>query len=129
MADWTGNKNTVYVTLGASNHSETEREVNDFYATDPLAIDQLLSKETPCHDIWECACGKGHLSKRLEEFGFNVKSTDLIYRGFGEGGWTSSVFMSLFRVIYLQTRLISMRSSLLNTDLNLFRKGIVYGCF
>ena len=31
MKDWTGNKKSTFVTLGASNHSEGEREVNDFY--------------------------------------------------------------------------------------------------
>jgi hypothetical protein len=30
--DWTGNKNSIYKTLGASNHTEKEREENDFYA-------------------------------------------------------------------------------------------------
>lgn len=34
--------------------------------------------------IWECACGEGHLSKVLEQHGFEVISTDLIYRGFGD---------------------------------------------
>ena len=128
MSDWTGNEKSIYVTLGASNHSETEREANDFYATDPIAIDLLLRKATPYHHIWECACGEGHLSKRLEEFGFNVKSTDLVYRGYGEGGWTSLVIMRLFREIYLLIRHISMRSSLLSMALSLSRKVIVFGC-
>ena len=43
--DWTGNKASVYKTLAASNHSNSEREKNDFYATDPKAIDLLLEKE------------------------------------------------------------------------------------
>ena len=33
--DWTGNKPTTFVQMGASNHSLLEREENDFYATDP----------------------------------------------------------------------------------------------
>ena len=37
-------------------------------------------------NILECACGEGHLAKPLIANGFNVKSTDLIDRGFGEGG-------------------------------------------
>ena len=37
-------------------------------------------------NIWEPACGDGRLSKRLEELGYNVKSTDLIDRGYGTGG-------------------------------------------
>ena len=84
--DWTGNKNSIFKTLGASNHTADEREEHDYYATDSIAIDVLLSKATVAHDVWECACGEGHLSKRLIELGYNVKSTDLIYRGFGSGG-------------------------------------------
>lgn len=65
--DWTGNKASVYKTLAASNHSNSEREKNDFYATDPKAIDLLLEKEKFSDLIWEPACGQGHLSKRLEQ--------------------------------------------------------------
>lgn len=36
--------------------------------------------------MWEVACGEGHLSKRLEEYGHDVYSTDLIDRGYGIGG-------------------------------------------
>ena len=32
MKDWIGNKKSTFVTLGASNHTEKEREKNDFYA-------------------------------------------------------------------------------------------------
>lgn len=84
--DWIGNDKSVYTTLGASNHTEKERETNDYYATDSIAIDSLLEKANLSNNIWECACGEGHLSKRLIELGYNVKSTDLIYRGFGTGG-------------------------------------------
>lgn len=86
MKDLTGNKTAIFATLAASNHSEGEREINDYYATDSKAIDALLEKATLNNDLWECACGEGHLSKRLLELGYNVKSTDLIYRGFGIGG-------------------------------------------
>ena len=40
--DWTGNKKTAFVCNGASNHTDEAREVNDYYATDPKAIDILL---------------------------------------------------------------------------------------
>ena len=87
MSDWTGNGNSIYTCLGASNHSDTDREEHDYYATDPAAIDCLLSGGAELsQNIWECACGEGHLSKKLSDFGYNVKSTDLINRGFGEGG-------------------------------------------
>ena len=35
--------------------------------------------------IWEPARGEGNLSKVLEEHGHDVRSTDLIYRGYGIG--------------------------------------------
>jgi len=86
MKDWTGNKKSIYATLGASNHVKEYRESNDYYATDPNAIDKLLTVENPNISIWECACGEGHLSKRLTELGNSVFSSDLISRGYGIGG-------------------------------------------
>ena len=70
---------------GVINRTSTEREVNDFYATDPKAIEELLKIEKFSPNIWECACGQGHLSEVLKNHGYNVKSTDLIDRGYGEG--------------------------------------------
>lgn len=87
MSDWTGNGNSIFKILGASNHTDKEREEHDFYATDPIAVDKLYTTgELTCKNIWECACGEGDLSKRLEDFGYTVKSTDLIDRGYGESG-------------------------------------------
>lgn len=80
--DWTGNTVSAFKMLGASNHCDEEREENDFYATDPQAIDELLKYETFNKEIWENACGKGHLSERLKKYGYNVLSTDLIDRGY-----------------------------------------------
>lgn len=80
------NSNSIYKTLGASNHTDKERQIEDYYATDPKAAELLLELETFNHNIWECACGEGHLSKVFENKGFNVRSTDLIDRGFGETG-------------------------------------------
>lgn len=84
--DWTGNSNSIWKTLGASNHTDKEREIDDFYATEPFAADLLCEVEKFDGEIWECACGRGDLSKRLEELGYKVRSTDLVYRGYGEGG-------------------------------------------
>ena len=47
-------------------------------------MELLLAEESFAPVIWECACGEGHLSKVLEEHGFEVISTDLIYRGYGD---------------------------------------------
>lgn len=84
--DWVGNKKSVHSVLGASNHSLEERESNDYYATEPRALDLLLELEDFNDDIWECACGEGHLSKRLAEKGFKVRSSDLVNRGYGRVG-------------------------------------------
>ena len=92
MKDWTGNKKSTFVTLGASNHTENAREDNDFYATDPHALEIFLEKIKKDgielhNNIWECACGQGHLSRVLENKGYNVWSTDLVDRGYGETGF------------------------------------------
>lgn len=80
--DWTGNFKSTYMTLGASNHTDKEREENDYYATDPKAIDVLLDecKVGLSDNIWEVSCGERHLSKRLEEKGYKVRSSDLVDR-------------------------------------------------
>ena len=81
--DWVGDSQSIYRIIGASNHTSTERQQHDYYATEPKAVELLLAKETFAPVIWECACGEGHLSKALEKAGYTVVSTDLIYRGFG----------------------------------------------
>lgn len=82
--DWTGNSKTTFVNLGASNHTDKEREENDYYATDPKAMELLLKLEKFNNNILEPSCGEGHLSKVLEAAGYNVTSHDLIDRGYGE---------------------------------------------
>lgn len=84
MKDWTGDKNSVFKSIGATNHTESEREQDDYYATDPVAIDKLLTVEQPHYRIWECACGGGHLSERLTDRGFYVYSSDIKDRGYAE---------------------------------------------
>lgn len=84
--DWTGGFRSVVGCLGASSHSEGEREANDYYATDPIAAEWLIRLENLDKNIWECACGEGHLAKVFEAHGYNVKATYLIDRGYGQGG-------------------------------------------
>lgn len=84
--DWTGDGNSVYKTIGASNHTEKERQGEDYYATDPVAIDKFCSAVILPSFVWECACGAGHLSERLRKAGHNVLSTDLYDRGYGHVG-------------------------------------------
>ena len=60
------------------------REVDDFYPTNPAATRALLSVERFDGAIWEPACGAGDLSEVLIAAGYRVISTDLIDRGYGE---------------------------------------------
>lgn len=82
--------NNVVKILGSSAHSAEDRQKDDFYVTDPAALDLFLRqiKEdnlTLSNDLWEPACGDGELSKRLIEHGYEVVSTDLVDRGYGDG--------------------------------------------
>ena len=74
----------VFTTLGSSNHAAEDRETFDYYATDPRAVEMLLELEQFAPVIWEPACGEGHISKVLQAHGYEVISTDLVYRGFGD---------------------------------------------
>lgn len=58
------------------------REENDYYATDPRAMEDLLKFEKFDLKIWEPACGEGNLSEVLKKHGHEVYSTDLIDRGY-----------------------------------------------
>ena len=80
--DWTGNSKAVYSTLAASNHSDTDRENNDYYATPPKAVEELLKREKFNHSVWECAVGGGHISEILKQNGYDVKCSDIIDRGY-----------------------------------------------
>lgn len=62
------------------------RETHDFYPTHPGATRALLAAEQFEGAIWEPACGDGAMSRVLEAAGHQVVSTDLINRGYGEGG-------------------------------------------
>lgn len=83
MKDWTGNKKSTFTCLGASNHSKHERADFDYYATDPIAAELLLSVEPDLNNIWECACGEGHLAKVFDKYNKLSKASDLVNRGYG----------------------------------------------
>ena len=78
--DWDGNAKSIYACHGASNHSEGERQEEDYYATNPKAIDDLLDREDFFVDIWENARGEDHLANALRKRGHTVRSSDIIKR-------------------------------------------------
>lgn len=74
---------SLFRNLGATNHSETIRQVNDFYATEPKAVEMLLEKEKFNPIILEPACGMGHIANVLLQHKYDVTSCDIINRGYG----------------------------------------------
>jgi len=81
-----------------SKNSE-KREKNDFYATEPWGVELFLSCHKMNNKLWEPACGQGHIAEVLSKHGKEVRSTDLIDRGYGnrldfltaEGTWDGDI--------------------------------------
>lgn len=69
---------TIYQTV----NRQKDAEAHDYYATDPQAAYDLLARQ-PLSDIWEPACGEGHLAKAFDRFHLLRRATDLIDRGYG----------------------------------------------
>jgi len=69
--------------------SKQKRVDNDYYATDPKSIELFLNNHLiQGESFYEPCCGKGHISKVLEERFPLARhyASDLIVRGFGTGG-------------------------------------------
>lgn len=73
-------------TLGYKKNNEN-REKNDFYATPPLEVANILKYEDLKGTVLEPCCGMGHMCEGIKLSGFNGKviATDLIDRNFGQG--------------------------------------------
>ena len=83
--DWVGGVAAVFKTLGASNHTDRDRQHEDYYATEPNATEWLCKLESfNGHRILEPSCGEGHISKVLKAHGYDVVSRDIIDRGYGD---------------------------------------------
>lgn len=68
--------------IAPSNRSAGEREPDDFYATDPKAVDMLCDLEKFSPVVFEPACGQGHIADALKARGYSVKCMDLVDRGY-----------------------------------------------
>jgi len=77
------NRKKAQSIVGASRNNGI-REINDFYPTPSYVVDELLKREEFSGNVWECACGEGDISKVLENNDYEVISSDLIDRGYGE---------------------------------------------
>ncbi len=77
-------KNNKALSIVGSSRNNGKRQKDDFYPTPTYAVEELLKCEKFNGDIWECACGEGDISEVLKQYNYKVRSTDLIYRGYGE---------------------------------------------
>lgn len=80
---------SVIKCVGSSYHTDDEREMNDFYATDPRAFCDFIrvfnnDGEQLSERVWECSSGEGNLSREMLKRGHDVRSTDIVDRGFGD---------------------------------------------
>lgn len=64
--------------------NKNKRRENDFYSTPDFATEALLEREIFYGDVWEPCCGSGSISKILQKHNFQVYSSDLVERGFGD---------------------------------------------
>ena len=78
--DWTGNRNSVFKTLGASNHTNKERQNEDFYATDPVATEWLLKLENIHDVVIDNSVGEGDLMFPIIKSGRKVIGFDIVNR-------------------------------------------------
>ena len=78
---------TIADILGCASPTNT-RESDDFYATPCECTEALIAAEGDRlpPQIWEPCCGTGDISIVLQRHGREVVSTDLIDRGYGQGG-------------------------------------------
>lgn len=71
---------TLHRIIGHGNN----RVKDDFYPTPANATLALLHREKFDGDIWEPACGDGAISELLKQQGYDVYSSDLVDRGYGD---------------------------------------------
>lgn len=72
-------------TAGFTTFRKNDREEHDYYATEPKAA-ELLLKLDDFNDIWECACGGGHLAEVFKKEGKLAMATDKYDRGYSSSG-------------------------------------------
>jgi hypothetical protein len=70
------------------NKNHSDRQENDYYATPPEEVRNILKNEDLYGTILDNSCGEGHLIEPVKESYPNNKvlATDLIDYGYGEGG-------------------------------------------
>lgn len=85
--EWKGNANSVAAQIGLRTvWNPEQRADDDFYTTDPRALQTFAHYYRLDRVVWEPACGTGNLSRVLESICEKVYSSDLKNRGYGESG-------------------------------------------
>ena len=82
--DWVGSKNSVFRINSCSSHTEHERQSEDLYSTDPIAVELLLEAlpelKTMGKQCWENSCGLMHMADVLDKYGLLAKCSDILNR-------------------------------------------------
>lgn len=71
---------------------DSSREKDDYYPTPPDATKKMIdccpwllcNNNQTSYDVWEPACGEGHISEVLKDHSIKTYSTDLVDRGYGD---------------------------------------------
>ena len=80
--DWSGNARAIFTCNGARNFALEDRQSEDFYATEPKAVKELLERESFSNTVLEPCVGMGHIAKVLIGGGYKCIVSDIVDRGF-----------------------------------------------
>lgn len=70
---------------------------HSYYKTPGRAVERFLSAQGLVGPVWDPACGDGAISRGLVRFGYEVHSTDLVDRGYGQGGRNFFLYRPRFK--------------------------------
>lgn len=91
-------KNFYNLSTGAHIDAKEDRDKLDYYASDPNNLVRFLDRIAEddslvlSKNIWEPACGEGHLSEVLSSRGYEVFNTDIEDRGYKNQHLTKDFF-------------------------------------
>lgn len=139
MKEWKGNADAARsrIAVRKADHTTKGREQDDFYATDPVAMQKLLDGCSPeLKDIfcindftaWECACGNGNLAECLKQNGWKVIASDLKDRGYGITGidFLNPEYESTLQHIIITNPPYSLATEFVERAMQILPEGGVY---